>query len=346
MPPLVTIAIPTFNRPALLKICVAAALSQTYENFEVIVSDNASVDDVYQVLSAFSDKRLRIIRQDTNIGLLRNWNACLAAARGDYFILVPDDDTISPWLVERCMDLTKDQPSLSIIVALSDYRLGPMGESLPGYTSRSLATGIWDGTTVLMEYLTDRISVTMCSVMMKTERLRAQGGFPLDFPHTADVAAWAPLLFLGKAGFVNESCATFYEHNQTETARLGVERLLCDGWKVEALLSRIAQQKVFDPLLRKKIQSEIRRCFSRRGLKALAYERHNGGNIFTLLQFAWHFRRELNDVDTKDFLRFFAVLLCPRPLSHRIRRLKQVIPGELNAGQTSRDGRMAGSTPM
>src|SRR4051794_12551277 len=81
--PFVTIAIPTFNRADLLVDCLRSALAQTYSAFEVVVSDNASTDHTQEVLSRFTDRRLRVIRQDRNIGLLPNWNACLAAAKGD-----------------------------------------------------------------------------------------------------------------------------------------------------------------------------------------------------------------------------------------------------------------------
>src|SRR4030081_967744 len=72
--PLVTIAIPTFNRASLLRECVRSALSQTYRHFEVLVSDNASTDETKEILGQFSDGRLRVIGQETNIGLLPNWN--------------------------------------------------------------------------------------------------------------------------------------------------------------------------------------------------------------------------------------------------------------------------------
>ena len=76
--PLITIAIPTFNRASWLGDCVLSALSQTYRNFEVLISDNASTDRTQEVLKQFSDPRVRVVRQETNIGLLPNWNACLS----------------------------------------------------------------------------------------------------------------------------------------------------------------------------------------------------------------------------------------------------------------------------
>ena len=80
--PMVTIAIPTFNRATWLRDCVRVALTQSYRRFEVLVSDNASSDETAMVLDQFSDERLRVVRQPRNIGATANWNACLAEARG------------------------------------------------------------------------------------------------------------------------------------------------------------------------------------------------------------------------------------------------------------------------
>lgn len=324
--PLVTIAIPTFNRASLLKECVRRALSQTYENFEVLVSDNASSDDTVEILSGFADARLRVIRQDTNIGLLPNWNACVAAAKGDYIVVVPDDDRIAPWLLARCVSLIAEQPKIPIVVTLSNLHSGSLGKTFPARASKFLETGIQDGTEVLTQYLTDKISVTMCSVMLRTELLRERGGFPLHLPHTADVAAWAPLLLLGKVGFVNEPCATFIYHNDSETAKLSVEQLLSDGWRTANLISYRAAEGVREVTKCSFIQEQSRRFFARRGLIVLSDFRNNGGGIQTLLDLIWRFRRYLKGVDIAAVLRFLAVVTCPRAIADRIRQLKRTIP--------------------
>ena len=116
--PLVTIAIPTFNRASWLRDCVRAALAQSYQRLEVVVSDNASTDETAAVLDEFSDRRLRVVRQRENIGPTPNWNACLAQAKGDYIVFLPDDDRISPWLLERCIALIRSEPQIPVIMAL------------------------------------------------------------------------------------------------------------------------------------------------------------------------------------------------------------------------------------
>ena len=105
--PLITIAIPTFNRASWLKDCVVSALSQSYRDIEVVISDNASTDETVRLLNELHDRRLRVIRQDRNIGLIPNFNACLAEAKGDYIVFLPDDDRVAPWMLERFVTLLK-----------------------------------------------------------------------------------------------------------------------------------------------------------------------------------------------------------------------------------------------
>jgi glycosyltransferase involved in cell wall biosynthesis len=327
--PLVTIAIPTFNRAALLRGCLASALSQSYRNFEVLVVDNASTDETGETLSEFTDPRLRVIRQERNIGLLPNWNACLAGANGEYVVLLSDDDRIAPWLLERCIGVIAQQPQIPIVVTLSDRHSSSIGKTFPARASRSLKTGIWDGTDILAEFLKDQITVTICGVMMRTALVRTRGGFPLNFSHAADVAAWAPLLLLGNAGLVNEACATFSSHDKSETARTSVEELLRDGWQMATLISDQAKEHIRDAPRRHMLQTQAKRCFARRGLTLLSDYRKNGGDIQGVLSFIWRSRCYLSDVSVASALRFTAIVLCPRWLADRIRDLRPAVTQRL-----------------
>jgi glycosyltransferase involved in cell wall biosynthesis len=333
--PLVTMAIPTFNRAALLRGCIQAVLAQTYDNIEVLVSDNASLDDTANVLAEFSDKRLRVLRQETNIGLLPNWNACLAAASGEYVVFVSDDDRISPRFVERCVGVMERQSRLPIVVALSNCHLVSFGQTKPARTSRHIGSGIRNGPDVLLEFLADEISAAMCSVMVRTDALRSRGGFSVDLPHTADVAAWAPLLLEGDVGFVNEACATFNLHDDSETGRLGVAQILTDGWKVADLISRTADERIEDASLRQKLKLQAQRCFSRRALRFLAYHRNSGASLSEVLAFVWRFRNDLVIVDKLSVLRFAAIILCPMPIAARLRHLRHAFPQGWRGRQTA-----------
>ena len=168
--PLVTIAIPTFNRASWLKDCIASALSQTYQHFEVLVSNNASTDETEQVLGDFNDRRLRVIKQKTNIGPLPNWNACLAGARGEYIVLVCDDDRIAPWLLERCIGLVEKEPRIPIVLVIERYpfNLGrpDMARATPvNFFKREFGTGPISSWNTLGMNLASKCAASCCELM-------------------------------------------------------------------------------------------------------------------------------------------------------------------------------------
>ena len=102
--PLVTIAIPTYNRAATyLPGVIEAALDQTWSNIEVLVGDNASTDDTPAVVARYSDPRLVHVRHPVNLGANGNFNRLLELARGEWFLLLHDDDLLDPDFVSKCM---------------------------------------------------------------------------------------------------------------------------------------------------------------------------------------------------------------------------------------------------
>ena len=106
---LVTIAIPTFNRASGNLACaLQSAINQTYDNIEIIVSDNCSSDHTEQVIKQFADPRIQYIRHPENIGANANFNFCLSQAKGEYFLLLHDDDLIDEDFVSVCMKVEND----------------------------------------------------------------------------------------------------------------------------------------------------------------------------------------------------------------------------------------------
>ena len=111
--PLVTIAIPTFNRAAHLLEAIESARAQTYDQIEVLISDNASSDTTCSVIQSAidADARVRGLVQTRNLGMVGNWNACLEAARGEYFLLLSDDDLLEPDAIELLVEALGDGQS-------------------------------------------------------------------------------------------------------------------------------------------------------------------------------------------------------------------------------------------
>jgi len=326
--PLVTIAIPTFNRASLLKDCILSALAQSYKHFELIILDNASTDETGDVLKQFKDPRLRVIKQKSNVGLLRNWNSCLAEAKGDYFVLVPDDDRVAPWMLERCIKLFRSNPDIDIVIALSELYLPQVNRVEPVARNRRLRTGIWDGTDILKEFLEGRLCANMCSIMLWTEPLRARGGFPIDHPYVADLATWVPILLKGKAGFINEPCGIFRVNVEGQTATGTVDARLRDWRKVVDEISNFADLYTEDERKRDEIKLMFRHGFARYLIIALLDCQKAGANLTKVLPEIWRWRRDLFWIGRGDSLalisRLFIKLILPNFITNWTRNFMQI----------------------
>ena len=88
----VTVAIPTYNRAHYLPEAIESVLAQTFQDFELLILDNASTDNTPELVKSFKDERIRYVRNQTNIGMFGNCNKALELARGEYVIIFHDDD--------------------------------------------------------------------------------------------------------------------------------------------------------------------------------------------------------------------------------------------------------------
>ncbi|MBW4530022.1 MAG: glycosyltransferase [Aphanothece saxicola GSE-SYN-MK-01-06B] len=104
--PLVTVGIPTYNRPDLLQRSLRLIRAQSYQNLDIVVSDNASPDSRVMELvlaEAQADMRIRYFRQDANIGPSANFIYVLRQAKGSFFMWAADDDEWHPTFIEKLL---------------------------------------------------------------------------------------------------------------------------------------------------------------------------------------------------------------------------------------------------
>lgn len=133
--PLVSIGVPTYNRPEELRRCLEGLIGQTYLNLEVIVSDNASPNDTTaEVAREFMqrDERIQYCRQAENGGALFNFQYVLDKATGEFFMWAADDDYRAPTYVAEMVGLLQARPECG--VAFCDFQeMEESGEKAEGY---------------------------------------------------------------------------------------------------------------------------------------------------------------------------------------------------------------------
>lgn len=116
--PFISILIPTWNRTTPVLEAIHSLGAGAFDDVEVIVVDNASDDAVYQALVAGTADLgyVRLFRNDSNLGMVRNWNACMERARGEWFSLLCSDDLFHPAALGEVRKLLKANPQPAILV--------------------------------------------------------------------------------------------------------------------------------------------------------------------------------------------------------------------------------------
>jgi glycosyltransferase involved in cell wall biosynthesis len=156
--PKVSVIIPTHNRAVFLRDAIQSALNQTFQDFEIIVVDDASRDSTGEVVQSFSDPRIVYIRHETNRGQGASRNDGIRRGSGEYVALLDDDDEWLPEKLEqqvRLLDSSSSEVGLvysgfSRIDVSSKRAIGRVIPEKRGYAFAELCLKNWIGTSTVV----------------------------------------------------------------------------------------------------------------------------------------------------------------------------------------------------
>ncbi len=111
----VTVGIPTYNRSRLLCESITSVLDQSYRDFELLISDNASDDDTAERVAAFGDERIRYTRSPSNVGMVGNFNRVIELADTDYLVILPDDDLLAPDYLAAVIEVIEQHSNVGVV---------------------------------------------------------------------------------------------------------------------------------------------------------------------------------------------------------------------------------------
>src|SRR5688572_5070363 len=109
MKPVVSVCIPAFNAGPYLRQTIESVLAQSFANFELVIVDNASTDDTLAIALEYSrrDPRIRVFRNESNIGAIANFDRCIDLADGEWMKFLCADDWLEPACLERLLQASK-----------------------------------------------------------------------------------------------------------------------------------------------------------------------------------------------------------------------------------------------
>jgi glycosyltransferase involved in cell wall biosynthesis len=132
VPPRLSIGLPVYNGEAFLQQAIDHLLAQTFCNFEIIISDNASSDRTSQICLQYAsrDGRIRYVRNDKNLGAIANFNRTVELSRAPLFKWAAHDDVHRPTYLENCVRLL-DQDAATILAHSATGFIDDRGREFP-----------------------------------------------------------------------------------------------------------------------------------------------------------------------------------------------------------------------
>lgn len=237
--PKVSIMIPTYKRPELLKEAIESALNQkTNIRYEVVVVDNDNdqeiATEVDKVVASFGAHNLRLFRNQSNIGMFGNWNRCVELARGQWLTILNDDDLLDPTFLAESWDVLDKNKSVSLVACkartLDDRKnkttatglamIRLLGRYLRGksYRQRPHKLGLSD-------YFLTNPHCGSLGILMARKAALAVGGFSQKFYPSADYIFFVRFVMSNDVSYLPRVLATY---------RIGVNESLktetCVDW--------------------------------------------------------------------------------------------------------------------
>jgi glycosyltransferase involved in cell wall biosynthesis len=251
--PLVTIAIPTYNRAdSFLPVVLDAALAQTWQRLEILVGNNASTDGTEALLASYDDPRIRTLNHERNLGANGNFNSLLEAARGDWFLLFHDDDLIDPDFVATCMGALEEGRDYGFI-RTGVRAINHKGEVVKEVPNRMLGPTPAD---FFRSWFRARTGLYLCNTLYRTAYLREVGGWHSLHNLLEDNYALVKLLGRWDHGEVEAIKASYRYTYDQRTYQVPVVEW-CQDFR--QLLDMIVE--VVSPAERDAIRAEGRRFF-------------------------------------------------------------------------------------
>lgn len=182
--PKISVCIPTYNRAHYIKEAIESVLMQDYENFELIICDDASTDYTGEVVQSYKDPRIRYVRNANNLGQWENSNKSIYLSRGEYVIFMTDDDVMMQGLLKKEVEILERYTNV-VFVAPGYYHIDPTGRIIKRNTT-GLQTdhAIIQGRELLGYFLLGKpissnhiIRWIWPSVMIRKKSLEEIGGF-------------------------------------------------------------------------------------------------------------------------------------------------------------------------
>jgi glycosyltransferase involved in cell wall biosynthesis len=251
--PLVSICIPAYNAEKFIKETLESVLNQTYQNIEIIITDDCSKDNTISIINSFSDERIKFYQNDKNLGVEGNWNKALQLANGKFCKMMGADDILYPTCLEEQLAILENPENYDVVLVTShknvinqDGKL-IMTRKFPGSAKykgiKALKKSLHRGTNVIGEPVAG---------LFRKEILEKSGYYNGENLYMIDMDLWSRILKHGDLYVVDKILYAFRVSTQSLSATIGFAQVKLFNTFVDKLVDdKDFQINVFDKHLAK-----------------------------------------------------------------------------------------------
>jgi glycosyltransferase involved in cell wall biosynthesis len=264
--PTVSVCIPVFNAEAFIGEAVQSVLDQLFQDWELVVVDNASTDKTVEEIRRFDDPRIRFFQNETNLGPEKNWNRAIALAAGRYTKLLCADDILYPdclaLQVAAMEDPVNGKPAL--VFSSRDF-IDERGRKI--LSASSYPPGLLDGAGLLRSILCagKNLIGEPHTTLIRSDVLRAVGGFSTEIPYYTDLEMWCRLIYGRTVFSIGKPLGAFRVSSEAWSADLADKQLAQGQQFFRQIAGRYALPKVEsalrEGLFRARLNAFLRRLF-------------------------------------------------------------------------------------
>ena len=216
MTPRVSVMVPAYNGGDFLAKAIDSVLEQSLEDFELVVSDDASDDGSIEACRAISDSRLRIESAEERLGQAGNWNRCVELASAPYVVLLHADDELAPEYLERAVAVLDANRDVGLVHCAVQH-IDEEGRAL--HTQQLFEHDQVDRSgLVLRRLLLDGCVINPAGVMVRREAFLSAGRFSDAIVWGVDWDMWMRVASQWPTAYLSEQLARYRQHEQSGTA--------------------------------------------------------------------------------------------------------------------------------
>ena len=213
--PKVSVCVPAYNAAPYLPAALDSVLAQTFGDFELIVSDDASRDETPEICARYTDPRFQAVRSEERLGQAGNWNRCVELASGEYVILLHADDELLPLYLEQAVAVLDANPDVGLFHC-SVRHIDEAGN--PGDLQQLFDADTIDRDELTLRHLLlDGCVISPAGVTVRRTIYDRVGEFTDQIVWGVDWHMWIRIALDSPIAYLNKPLARYREHGTSGT---------------------------------------------------------------------------------------------------------------------------------